>query len=229
MPYIAVVDDEQEIREILELQLGKSNFEVRSYPDGDAFIKSLKIRIPDLVLLDIMMENMNGYEVLSEIKRKAPEMSVVFLTAKSQTLDKVLGLDLGADDYISKPFYREELIARINAVLRRKKPSKAGGKPSTTGVFEYKTLVFKTAEKTLEIDGKLIEMTRTEFLLLKLLSSSPKKVFTRDEILDAVWDDAVVNERTIDVHIRRLRKKMGIYESMIKTHSGFGYSLSEPE
>lgn len=231
MPYIAVVDDEEDIREILSLHLTRGNFEVRCFESGDAFIKSLSAKVPDAAILDIMMEHMNGYEVLSAIKKKYPGMGVLFLTAKSQTLDKVLGLDLGADDYMTKPFVREELISRVKALLRRsgKTPAGTGSKKNLSGIYQHKGLIFNAAEKTLTLEGKPVKITKTEFLLLKLLSASPQKIFTRDEILESVWDDAVVNERTIDVHIRRLRKKLGqAYENLIQTHSGFGYSMDEP-
>lgn len=228
MAYIAVVDDEADIREILKIQLSKLGFEIKTFENGEAFLKSLKDQTPEIVLLDIMMDNMNGYEVLAELKRRNTDISVVFLTAKNQTMDKVLGLDLGAEDYITKPFQKEELIARIKTILRRKKVSSTT-KPKTAGVFRYKTLVFNTLEKSLLIDNQQVEITKTEFLILKLLTSFPKKIFTRDEILDSVWKDSVVNERTIDVHIRRLRKKLGAYEDIIKTHSGFGYSIAYSE
>jgi DNA-binding response OmpR family regulator len=226
MSYIAVVDDEADIREILEIQLSRSRFEVKTFENGDAFLKSLNQAVPDIVLLDIMMDNMNGYEVLSALKRNYPEVAVVFLTAKTQTLDKVLGLDLGADDYITKPFQREELIARLKAILRRQsREEAASATASPREIYRYKTLVFSPEEKSLTIHGEPVKITKTEYLLMKLLTSTARKIFTRDEILESVWEDAVVSERTIDVHIRRLRKKLGEYGDIIKTHSGFGYSI----
>jgi DNA-binding response OmpR family regulator len=230
MSYVAVVDDEADIREILEIQLSRSRFDVKTFENGDVFLKSLSGAVPDIVLLDIMMDNMNGYEVLSALKRKYPDVAVVFLTAKSQTLDKVLGLDLGADDYITKPFQREELIARLKALLRRQKKEETDkGKSSPTKEYRYRGLVFSPAEKSLTVNGNPVKITKTEYLLLKLLTSSPRKIFTRDEILESVWEESVVSERTIDVHIRRLRKKLDEYADIIKTHSGFGYSIESPK
>ncbi|HCL56057.1 MAG TPA: DNA-binding response regulator [Spirochaetia bacterium] len=228
MPYIAVADDEKDLREIIEIQLSKHGYEIKTFESGKDLLKSFSEKIPDLVLLDIMMDNMNGYETLSEIRRKYSSVSVIFLTAKTQTMDKVLGLDLGADDYMTKPFQKEEILARIKAVLRRKKDSQVL-KSSKNQIYRYQKLVFNSEERNLSIGGEGIEMTKTEFLILKLLSSVPKKVFTRDEILESVWSDTIVNERTIDVHIKRLRKKLGEYEDIIKTHSGFGYSILAEE
>ncbi len=225
MTYIAVVDDEPEIREILEIQLS-TKFEVKAFPDGKSFIKSLEQKQPALVLLDIMMDNMNGYETQSFMQKKYPDISVVFLTAKSQTMDKVLGLDLGADDYITKPFQKEEVIARIHSILRLK--GKLEDKQIKKDVvYTYEELVFNSSEISLVINDEKIEMTRTEYLLLKMLSSVPGRIFTREEILENVWKDVLVNERTIDVHIRRLRKKLGSYEHIIKSHPGFGYSIKK--
>lgn len=225
MPYIAIVDDEEDLREILEVHLSRK-YEVKSFADGASFIKSLEQKLPDLVLLDIMMDNMNGYEVLSRIKERYPKLQVIFLSAKSQTFDKVLGLDLGADDYITKPFQKEELMARVKSHLRRfqEEPSSAGG----SELYRYEKLCFNPQERNLTINDTRVDITRTEFMLLGLLSSVPGKVFTRDEILDHVWKDTIVSERTIDVHIRRLRKKLEQYSHLIKAHSGFGYSIERP-
>ncbi len=228
MNYIAVVDDEADIREILEIQLTKKKFRVKTFKDGETFLNSLSAEVPELVILDIMMDNVNGYEVLSSLKRNYPDTSVIFLSAKSQPLDKVLGLDMGADDYLSKPFQREEMIARVNAVLRRTKSS-TNKKPRSSNLYFYKNLQFDPDKKTLIIDGEMIKTTKTEFSMMKLLCSTPQKVFTRDEIMESVWDDVIVSERAIDVHIRRLRKKLGSYENIIKTHPAMGYAIEAGE
>lgn len=228
MPYIAVVDDEADIREILEIQLTRSNFNVKTFADGESFLNSLNQKTPEIVLLDIMMDNTNGYEILSALRKDYPDIGVIFLSAKSQTLDKVLGLDLGADDYITKPFQREELIARLKALLRRKPMLTGAPDPSSSKFYRYKGLEFNSEEKSLLIDGESMKITRTEYMLLKLFTSVPRKIFTRDEILESVWENTIVNERTIDVHIRRLRKKLRGYGDIIKTHSGFGYSIEMP-
>jgi DNA-binding response OmpR family regulator len=164
--------------------------------------------------------------VLSRIRERYPKLQVIFLSAKSQTFDKILGLDLGADDYITKPFQKEELMARVKSHLRRYQDESASTR--ALEIYRYEKLCFNPQERNLTISDARVDITRTEFLMLSLLSSVPGKVFTRDEILDHVWKDTIVSERTIDVHIRRLRKKLEKYSHLIKAHSGFGYSIERP-
>ena len=224
MGYIAVVDDEKDIREIITLHLKNEKFNVKSFENGKEFLSYiLKESIPDLVILDIMMDNINGYEVLKTIRKNyGDKIGVFFLTAKAQKIDVSLGLDMGADDYITKPFHKEELISRIKAFLRRNKYKE------NINVYKYEELEFYPKERKLTINGEVIKLTKTELRLMELLISSPQKIFTRDEILEYVWEDTVVNDRTIDVHITRLRNKLGKYKDIINTHSGLGYSIKKP-
>lgn len=229
MKYAAVVDDEKDLREILELNLSGLFEKVRSFASGREFLATLPSEAPDIVLLDIMMENQSGYEVLSEIRKKLPLLPVIFLTARTQVHEKVLGLDLGADDYITKPFHKAELLSRIKAVLRRKAPVKTGMDADENKLYRFKTLVFDPGEKKLSIDGLEMVLTRTEYLILRMLSGVPGKIYSREDFLERVWEDTVINERTIDVHVKRLRKKLGQYRDIVKTHTGFGYSIVKSE
>jgi len=208
MKKILIVDDEKDIVDLVAYNLEKEGYETLKALDGEKALQMVRTRIPDLVILDLMLPGIQGLEVCKRI-RKVPETAaipIIMLTAKGEEIDKVLGLEVGADDYITKPFSVKELLARVKAVLRRSEARRAADQ---TEIFEFKGLRidFKSYEVT--VDGRKISLSPTEFRLLKFLSRNPGRVYSREQILDRVWgDDAFVEPRTVDVHVRRLRAQI---------------------
>ncbi|MEJ5362860.1 MAG: response regulator transcription factor [Spirochaetota bacterium] len=224
MPKIYVVDDEKDIREILKVNLQKNGYDVATFASAEEVIKQLAITKPDLLILDIMMSGMDGLDLCKHIRASntLKDIPILFLSAKSAELDKVLGLELGADDYITKPFSIHELIARVKAILRRLQVKEETPKE----VLTYKGIVLYPEKFSITIDKNPIDLTKTEFLILKLFMQYPGKIFSRDNIIDSIRGDNVyVIDRTVDVHIMNLRKKLGHYKDAIKTYSGVGYGL----
>ena len=218
-----VIEDDGNIAELLRLYLEKDGFDVSRAADGGEGVEMFRSFSPDLVLLDIMLPVMDGWSVLREI-RKDSAAPVIMLTAKSETPDKVAGLELGADDYITKPFEPKELIARIHAVLRRS--DEGGGKKSNRLSFDK--LVVDLDSYELIVDGRRIDTPPKELELLFHLASYPNRVFTRNQLLDEVWGfDYFGDSRTVDVHIKRLREKLeGVSEQWsVKTVWGVGYKF----
>ncbi len=224
MPKIYVVDDEKDIREILKVNLQKNGYDVATFASAEEVLKQLAIAKPDLLILDIMMSGMDGLDLCKHIRASntLKDIPILFLSAKSAELDKVLGLELGADDYITKPFSIHELIARVKAILRRLQVKEETPKE----VLTYKGIVLHPEKFSITIDKNPIDLTKTEFLILKLFMQYPGKIFSRDNIIDSIRGDNVyVIDRTVDVHIMNLRKKLGHYKDAIKTYSGVGYGL----
>lgn len=222
--YIAVVEDEIDIMELVSLHLKKERFTVRGFLNGSSFLKSLDNEKPSLVVLDLMLPDIDGFEICRHLRTKNNSLSVpiIILTARSAETDRVLGLELGADDYIIKPFSARELIARVKAVLRRTaKPE------SVEEVIEIGNLLTIDPQKyEVVVDGEKIEVTTTEFRILQLLASKTGWVFSRDKILTHLWgSDKMVLDRTVDVHIKHLREKMGKASGLIKNMRGIGYKL----
>jgi len=220
---ILVVDDDQNIAELIRLYLEKEMFDVKIAYDGKKALDIFYQWTPDLVILDIMIPYMDGYEVCKQI-RKTGNIPIIMLTARGEVIDKVLGLELGADDYIVKPFDPKELLARIKAVLRRTQINE--------GIKEEKLafpgLTIDKNEYTVTFQGNRLELPPKELELLYFLASRPNQVFTREQLLEKVWDyDYIGDSRTVDVHIKRLREKlhddMGRWE--IKTVWGVGYKF----
>jgi phosphate regulon transcriptional regulator PhoB len=205
---ILIVDDEKDIVDLVAYNLEKEGHEVLKAYDGERAMQIVRTKAPDLLLLDLMLPGIQGLEVCKRI-RKVPETAaipIIMLTAKGEEIDKVLGLEVGADDYITKPFSVKELLARVKAVLRRSEARRAADQ---TEIFEFKGLCidFKSYEVT--VDGRKISLSPTEFKLLRFLSQNPGRVYSREQILDRVWgDDAFVEPRTVDVHVRRLRAQI---------------------
>ncbi len=223
---VAVVDDEQDILELVSLHLKKSRFSVREFPDGFSFLQYLDSEKPDLVVLDLMLPDSDGFEICKYMKRKKElsRIPIVMLTAKSEEADTVLGLELGADDYIRKPFSPNELIARVKAVLRRS-TSVPTDEPEKITVG---TITIDPDKHEVVVDGNRIELTFAEFRILQLLASEKGRVFSRSRILDHLWgNEKIVVDRTIDVHIRHLRSKMGPASRVIRNIHGVGYKLEE--
>ncbi|MUK88162.1 response regulator [Ornithinibacillus sp. L9] len=228
---ILVVDDEQPIADILKFNLEKEGYEVVCAYDGDEAVNLANSETPDLVLLDIMLPNKDGYEVCKEI-RKTQIMPIIMLTAKDSEIDKVLGLELGADDYVTKPFSNRELIARVKANLRRQQHAP---EDSTSGTKDISigALVIHPDAYTVTRDGVQIELTHREFELLHYLARHIGQVMTREHLLETVWGyDYFGDVRTVDVTVRRLREKIEENPSnpvWIVTRRGVGYYLRNPE
>ena len=220
---IAVIDDEPDIIHLISLHLKKDNFKVREFHDARSFYTFLNTSIPDLLILDLMLPDENGLELCKNLKKESIHSSIpiIMLTAKAEETDRILGLELGADDYVIKPFSPKELVARVKAVLRRKK-SKDYTKKINIGDFLEMDLI----KYTVTVDGKRINLTSTEFKILQLLGSKIGWVFTRESMLNHLWGhEKYVIDRTVDVHIRHIREKLGKYNKIIKNVRGVGYKL----
>ena len=220
---ILVVDDDANICELLRLYLTKEGYQVTVANDGEEGLEKFNAVKPDMVLLDVMMPRMDGLEVCRRI-RKAGNTPVMMLTAKGETFDKVLGLELGADDYMVKPFDAKEVVARIKAVLRRCQTTSAAAE----GVIEFDNLRLDMNSYELRVKGKVVEAPPKELELLNCLASHPNRVYTRDQLLDEVWGfEYYGDSRTIDVHVKRLREKLaGASDKWeLKTVWGVGYKF----
>ena len=223
-----IVDDDQNIAELISLYLTKEMYDNQIANDGREALQLFKSFQPDLILLDIMLPGMDGYEVCREI-RHTSNVPIIMLSAKGEVFDKVLGLELGADDYIIKPFDSKELVARVKAVLRRYK-NQAAVQPAASAnekIVQYTDLVVNLSNYSVTYRGKVIDMPPKELELLYFLASSPNQVFTREQLLDHIWGYEYVGDtRTVDVHIKRLREKVHDSESWsIGTVWGVGYKF----
>lgn len=202
---ILVVDDDKNICELLRMYLEKEGYTVTMVHNGADAVSVFSSENPDLVLLDIMLPQLDGWRVCREI-RKTSEKPIIMLTAKDETFDKVLGLELGADDYVTKPFDTKEIVARIKAVLRRTSAVKEG---EAMKEVRYDKLTVNLSNYEMKVDGKVIDTPPKELELIYHLASNPDRVFTRDQLLDDVWGfDYYGDSRTVDVHIKRLRDKL---------------------
>jgi len=219
---VLIVDDDKRIAELLSLYLNKEGYETREVYNGTEAASAFLEFEPALVLLDVMLPGMDGYGVLSEL-RKAGKAAVIMLTAKGDTFDKVLGLELGADDYVTKPFEPKELMARVKAVLRR------GRDDNGSGGVEFDGLSINPTTHTVIYHGEKLDMPPKEFELLLFLASKPNQVFTREQLLDRVWGyDFMGDTRTVDVHVKRLREKMSKGDMFcIKTVWSVGYKFDD--
>lgn len=216
---ILVVDDEEDICAILKFNLSKEGYEVVTANSAEEAL-TLDIASFNLLLLDVMMGGMSGFELTGKLKTdpKTAGVPVIFITARDTEDDAVEGLDLGADDYISKPFSIREVVSRVKAVLRRT----AAIPDASTGIF------IDDEKKVVTVDGAAVALTRIEYEIFKLLFTNKGKVFPREDILSKVWpDDVIVTDRTVDVNITRLRKKIGEYGNRIVSRHGFGYIYEE--
>lgn len=219
---IYCVEDERNIRELIVYTLESSGLTARGFENGDAFFQGVRQEVPQLVLLDIMLPGDDGLEILKKLKGDTltSDVPVILVTAKGSEYDKVLGLDMGADDYIVKPFGMMELIARVKALLRRSRKEKS--------VREYTMgdLVMQVDKHTVKVQGEEVLLTFKEFELLKYMLENPGIVLSRDQILEHIWGYEFAGEtRTVDVHIRTLRKKLGPCQDMIETIRGVGYRM----
>lgn len=221
---ILIVDDDENICELLRLYLEKDSFSTIVANNGEQALKCVSLHNPDLILLDIMLPVLDGWQVCREI-RKNSNVPIIMLTAKGETFDKVLGLELGADDYVTKPFDSKEVVARIKAVLRRMGDS---DKSDDSREVRYDKLRINITNYELEVDGHQIDTPPKELELVYHLASNPNRVYTRDQLLDEVWGfDYYGDSRTVDVHVKRLREKLeGVSDKWsLKTVWGVGYKF----
>ncbi len=220
---VLIVDDDTNICELLRLYLEKDGFDTCIANDGEAAIVKFNVEEPDMVLLDIMLPKLDGWQVCRTI-RKTSNVPIIMLTAKGETFDKILGLDLGADDYVTKPFDSKEVVARVRAVLRRT----SVGDESTEKIVKYDKLIINLTNYELIVDGKQVDTPPKELELIYHLASNPNRVYSRDQLLDEVWGfEYYGDSRTVDVHVKRLREKLeGVSDQWsIKTVWSVGYKF----
>ena len=222
---ILIVDDDNNIAELISLYLTKECFETRIVNDGEQALKDFASFQPDLILLDLMLPGIDGYQVCREI-RHTSDVPIIMLSAKGETFDKVLGLELGADDYIIKPFDTKELVARVRAVLRRFKVRQPAGNPDEKCV-SFPDLTINLTDYSVHYKGGVVEMPPKELELFYFLASHPNQVFTREQLLDHIWSyDDIGDTRTVDVHIKRLREKFKDHPAWkLTTVWGIGYKF----
>ena len=223
---ILIVDDDANIAELISLYLTKECYETMIVNDGEEALSVFKTFQPNLILLDLMLPGIDGYQVCREIRSKA-STPIIMLSAKGEVFDKVLGLELGADDYIIKPFDSKELVARVKAVLRRYQPARQEEPKSSAKIVEYPDLVINQTNYSVLYQGHPVDMPPKELELLYFLASSPNQVFTREQLLDHIWGYEYIGDtRTVDVHSRRLREKIKDHPSWrLSTVWGIGYKF----
>ena len=223
---ILIVDDDVNIAELISLYLTKECYDTRMVHDGEEALSVYEQYQPNLILLDLMLPGIDGYQVCREIRSKS-NLPIIMLSAKGEIFDKVLGLELGADDYIMKPFDSKELVARVKAVLRRYQPAKPEASAPNIKCVEYPVLTINQTNYSVLYRGKPVEMPPKELELLYFLASSPNQVFTREQLLDHIWGYEYIGDtRTVDVHVKRLREKIKDHISWrLATVWGIGYKF----
>ncbi len=223
---ILIVDDDENIAQLISLYLTKECFETRIVYDGESALQEMNSFSPDLILLDLMLPGIDGYQVCREVRQKS-QIPIIMLSAKGEVFDKVLGLELGADDYLEKPFDTKELVARVKAVLRRYKAVVPAEPIPDAKQVTYPNLTINLTNYSVIYNGNTIEMPPKELELLYFLAASPNHVYTREQLLDQIWGYEYIGDtRTVDVHIKRLREKIKDHESWrIATIWGVGYKF----
>lgn len=223
MPLIYVVEDDQSIRDIILYTLQSCSFEAKGFEEGDLFLKEIQEQEPDLVLMDIMLPNRSGIEILKQIRQGQSQVPIIMTTARSMEMDIIQALDLGADDYLVKPFGMMEMVARIKAVLRR---SEAVPKEVVDRTYELDGLFMDTRSHSVTYKGEILDLTVKEYEMLRLFLSHPGKAFSREDLMNLVWQTDFAGEtRTIDVHVRGLRSKLKEAGEWIETVRGVGYRM----
>ncbi|NDV96815.1 DNA-binding response regulator [Dysgonomonas sp. 521] len=220
---ILIVDDEPDIREILQFNLQNEGYNIDMAESAEQAAKILSPR-HRLILLDVMMGGISGFKFADQLRKEGNNTPIIFLTAKDTENDMLTGFSIGGDDYISKPFSIKEVVARVRSVLKR-----AGGQAEAApkNMLNINDLVIDFDTKTVWVENKTVDLTKTEFNILVLLVQNAGRIFSRSDILDKAWkDDGIVLERTVDVHIARLRKKIGIYGDYIINRTGYGYTFN---
>jgi len=223
---ILIVDDDNNIAELISLYLIKECFETMIVNDGESALAAMDTFVPNLILLDLMLPGIDGYQVCREVRSKYAT-PIIMLSAKGEVFDKVLGLELGADDYMEKPFDTKELVARVKAVLRRYKAAPVTTEKPSVKCVEYPDLIINRTNYSVMYMGNIVEMPPKELELLYFLASSPNHVYTREQLLDQIWGYEYIGDtRTVDVHIKRLREKIKDHEEWkIATIWGIGYKF----
>jgi DNA-binding response OmpR family regulator len=222
---VMVIEDEKEIRDLVRYNLERAGFRVAAVADGEEALERLFASRPDAVVLDLMLPGRNGLEVLREVRAEPStrDLPVLLLTARAAEMDKLLGFEHGADDYLTKPFSPRELVARVQALLRRARPERADA------TIEVGALRVDTLAREIRVSGRRLTFTPREFDLLAFLAHHPGRVISREELLRKVWGyDYLGETRTVDVHVRRLRMKLGAEHPLIETVTGVGYKLVAP-
>lgn len=223
---ILIVDDDNNIAELISLYLLKECFETQICNDGESAIEAVDTFEPNLILLDLMLPGIDGYEVCRQVRTKS-QVPIIMLSAKGEVFDKVLGLEMGADDYMEKPFDSKELVARVKAVLRRYKPVSSEPEERDEKIVKYPDLEINMTNYSVTYMGNRVDMPPKELELLYFLAASPNHVYTREQLLDQIWGYEYVGDtRTVDVHIKRLREKIKDHEKWgIATIWGIGYKF----
>lgn len=222
MPRVCIVEDEPDIGELIRLHLQRAGFQPRLFSNAESFRVHLRSHAADLLILDLMLPDADGMEVCKALRGdpKTAAIPIIIVTAKGEETDRVLGLELGADDYVTKPFSPRELVARAKAVLRRQIV------PEARNLIEAGAIRIDLQQHSVSVSGKTVDLTATEFRLLALLASKPGWVFSRDQLLDHLWaGEKAVVDRTVDVHIKNLRDKLGKAGLAVKNVRGVGYKL----
>jgi two-component system alkaline phosphatase synthesis response regulator PhoP len=229
---ILVVEDDRTLRQALTFNLTREGFEVTSAPDGEAALAAARNQRLDLILLDVMLPSMSGLEVLRVLRREGVQTPVIVLSAKGDEIDRVVGLKVGADDYVAKPFSRPELLARIEAVLRRGRRESTSEEPAVAGErLDLGPVVVDVAHREVLIGGDPVHVTTKEFDLLAFMAGNPGRIFTRDQLLARIWGyDYAGDSRTVDVHLSWLRSKLRRADghNWFRTVRGVGYAFSPP-
>jgi len=221
---IAIIEDEPDIVELVSIHLGRAGFTVKGFSSGKSFYAFLEKKTPDLLILDLMLPDIDGLEICKQMRRRDEwaAIPIIMLTAKSEETDKILGLEMGADDYVTKPFAPKERVARVKAVLRRQAPASANLKC----IEITEKLSIDLSRHEVRVEQRPVDLTATEFRILELLATKKGWVFSREKILDHLWGaEKAVIDRTVDVHIRHLREKLGEAGRIIKNIRGVGYKL----
>lgn len=223
---ILIVDDDENIAQLISLYLTKECFETRIVYDGESALQEMNSFSPDLILLDLMLPGIDGYQVCREVRQKS-QIPIIMLSAKGEVFDKVLGLELGADDYLEKPFDTKELVARVKAVLRRYKAAVPAEPIPDAKQVTYPNLTINLTNYSVIYNGNTVEMPPKELELLYFLAASPNHVYTREQLLDQIWGYEYIGDtRTVDVHIKRLREKINDHANWkIATIWGIGYKF----
>lgn len=223
---VMIVDDDANIAELISLYLAKECYETKIVYDGEEALKVFPEFRPNIILLDLMLPGMDGYQVCRELRQRS-SVPIIMLSAKGEIFDKVLGLELGADDYMIKPFDSKELVARVKAVLRRFQPDKNAQNKSDSKIVEYPDLIVNQTNYSVVYQGETVDMPPKELELLYFLAASPNQVFTREQLLDHIWGYEYIGDtRTVDVHIKRLREKIKDHENWsLSTVWGIGYKF----
>ena len=220
---IYVVDDEESIIDFVRIYLEKDGFQVKGFLDGATAFKAIMEAPPNLVVLDVMLPGMDGFEVCRKLRMEENQVPIIMLTAKDEEIDKILGLELGADDYLTKPFNPRELMARIKAVLRRVTLKRK----SEEDIIRANDITIDMKRREVKIGEELVKLRTQEFELLRVLAEEPGRVFSRDQLLYLAWGyDFAGQTRTVDVHIAQLRRKIQRSKSQIETVTGYGYKLT---